>query len=76
MRSAKTDQPGHPPSLISIRCELNWVAKDPSFLHAGSEVSDQTEISLGAHAIFYFFLVGGRGGVLVGGGVYVERRLS
>ena len=34
---AKTDQPGHPPSLIS-----QWVAEDPVFLHADSEDSDQT----------------------------------
>ena len=31
-------QPGHAPSLISVRC-----AKDPGFLHADSEDSDQTE---------------------------------
>ena len=32
---AKTDQPGHPPSLISLCAQ--WVAKDPSFLYADSE---------------------------------------
>ena len=29
-----SDQPGHPPSLISLRCALNG---DPSFLHADSK---------------------------------------
>ena len=33
VRPAKTDQPGH---------RAYWVAKDPSFLHADSEDSDQT----------------------------------
>ena len=32
--SAQSDQ--------SLRCALNWVAKDPSFLQADSEDSDQT----------------------------------
>ena len=47
--SEDSDQPGHPPSLISLRCALNgtllcaqWVVKDPSFLHADSQDSDQT----------------------------------
>ena len=31
--SEDSDQPGHTPSLIS----LQWVAKDPSFLHADRE---------------------------------------
>ena len=39
--SEDSDQPGHPPSLISLRCCAQWVAKDPSFLHADSEDSDQ-----------------------------------
>ena len=29
-------------SLISLRCALSWVAKDPGFLHADSKDSDQT----------------------------------
>ena len=43
--SEDSDQPGHPPSLIrpvwseSSLC-AQWVAKDPSFLHAYSEDSD------------------------------------
>ena len=32
--SAQSDQ--------SLRCALNWVANDPSFLHADNEDSDQT----------------------------------
>ena len=33
------DQPGHPPSLIRSKSSLcaQWVAKDPSFLHADSK---------------------------------------
>ena len=39
-----SDQPGHPPSLIRETSPLcaQWVAKDPRFLHADSENSDQT----------------------------------
>ena len=40
--SEDSDQPGHPPSLIRVFVVLQWVAKDPSFLHADSEDSDQT----------------------------------
>ena len=40
--SEDTDQPEHPPSLISVYACTQWVAKDPSFLHADSEDSDQT----------------------------------
>ena len=41
--SEDSDQPVHPPSLIRVRCALTqWVANDPSFLHADSEDSDQT----------------------------------
>ena len=39
--SEESDQPGHPPSPESWLC-ASWVAKDPSFLHADSEDSDQT----------------------------------
>ena len=44
VRPAKTDsdQPGHPLSLIRVFACLQWVAEDPSFLHADSEESDQT----------------------------------
>ena len=42
MPSKDSDQPGHPPSLISLRCALNGVDIDPSFLHSDSEDSDQT----------------------------------
>ena len=55
--SEDSDQPGHPPSLIRVFACAQWVAKDPSFLHADSEDSDQTgrmqaaQSSLGAHAI-------------------------
>ena len=35
--SEDSNQPGPPPSLIT-----QWVAKDPSFLHADSEDSEQT----------------------------------
>ena len=34
--------PGRPPSLIESSLCTQWVAKDPSFLHADSEDSDQT----------------------------------
>ena len=37
-----SDQPGHPPSLISLRCVLSGYLKNPSFLHADREDSDQT----------------------------------
>ena len=40
--SEDSDQPGHPPSLIRVFACAQWVAKDPSFLHADSEGSDQT----------------------------------
>ena len=42
VRPAKTDQPGHPPSLIRVFVCAQWVSKDPSFLHTDSEDSDQT----------------------------------
>ena len=32
----------------------HWVAKDPTFLHADSEDSDQTERMLGAHSFCWF----------------------
>ena len=38
--SKDSDQPGHQPRLISLHC-AQWVAKDPSFLQADNEVSDQ-----------------------------------
>ena len=41
--SEDSDQPGHPPSLMRVFPCAQWVAKDPSFLHADSEDSDQTE---------------------------------
>ena len=40
--SEDSDQPGHLPSLISLRCALKGVARGPSFLCANSEDSDQT----------------------------------
>ena len=40
--SEDSDQPGHPPSLIRVFAVRLRVAKDPSFLHADSEDSDQT----------------------------------
>ena len=40
--SEDSDQPGHPTSLIGVFACAQWVAKDPSFLHAHSEDSDQT----------------------------------
>ena len=41
--SKNSDQPWHPPSLISLRCVLlKWVAKDLSFLFGDSEDSDRT----------------------------------
>ena len=38
--SEDSDQPVHQPSLIRVFAQ--WVAKDPSFLHADSQDSDQT----------------------------------
>ena len=40
--SEDLDQLGDPPSLIRFSTYVQWVAKDPSFLHADSEDSDQT----------------------------------
>ena len=40
--SEDSDQSGHPPSLIRVFACAQWVAEDPSFLHADSEDSDQT----------------------------------
>ena len=40
--SQVSDQPGHPPSLFKSSLCAQRVAKDPSFLHADSEDSDQT----------------------------------
>ena len=42
--SEDSDQPRRPPSLIRAYVGAQWVAKDPSFLHADSEGSDQTGI--------------------------------
>ena len=40
--SEDSDQPGHPPSLIRVFAVPQLAANDPSFLHTGSEDSDQT----------------------------------
>ena len=40
--SEDSDQPGHPSSLITVFACAQWVAKNPSFLHADREDSDQT----------------------------------
>ena len=40
--SEDADQPGHLPSLIRVVDVCSLVAKDPSFLQADSEDSDQT----------------------------------
>ena len=42
VRPAKTDQPGHLPSLIRVFALRSMGDKDPSFLHADCEDSDQT----------------------------------
>ena len=52
----KTDQPGHLPSLNRVFTCAQWVAKDPSFLHADSGDSDRADAqadlsSLCTHAI-------------------------
>ena len=39
--SKDSDQPEHLPSLIRVFACVQWVAKDPSFLHADSKDSDQ-----------------------------------
>ena len=57
--SEDSDQPGHPPSLIRVFACLQWVAEDPMFLHADSEVSDvQADLSLRwAHTHFVGFVM-------------------
>ena len=40
VRPVKTDQPGHPPSLIRVFAVRSMGAKDSRFLHADSEDSD------------------------------------
>ena len=40
--SEDSDQPGHPPSLSESSLCAQCIAKDPIFLHADSEDSDQT----------------------------------
>ena len=42
--SEGSEQPKHLPSLISVLLYAQWVAKDPSFLHADSEA--QADLSL------------------------------
>ena len=41
--SEDSDQPGYPPSLIRVFAVRALGAKDPHFLQADSEISDQTE---------------------------------
>ena len=50
--SEDSDQPGHPPSLISVFTCAHWVAKVAMFVHAESEGSDQTGR---AHMSFCWF---------------------
>ena len=59
--SEDLDQPRAWASAQSDQSSLctQWVAKDPSFLLADSEDSDQTEFSLGAHAILLVLSWGG-----------------
>ena len=58
--SKDSDQPGHPPSFEQSSLCAQWVAKDPSFLHADSKDSDQAGrmprqiTSLGAHSLCWF----------------------
>ena len=40
--SEDSDQPGHPPCEQSFLLCALWIAKNPSFIHADSEDSDQT----------------------------------
>ena len=42
--SEDSDQPGPPPVWSESSLCAQWVAKDPSFLHADSEDSDQTGV--------------------------------
>ena len=59
--SFDSDQPGHPPSLFRVFACAQWVAKDPSFLHADSEdwsdlADAQADLSLRwAHMPFCWF---------------------
>ena len=59
--SEDSDQPGHPPSLISLLC-TQWSVKDPRYLHADSEYSDKTgwmprliSVFTGSHKSFCWF---------------------
>ena len=59
--SKDSDQPGLPPRLIRVFACAQWVAKDPSFLHADSEdwpdwADAQADLSLSwAHMTFCWF---------------------
>ena len=58
--SEDSDQPGHPPSLSESSLCAQWVAKDPSFLHADSEdwADAQADLSLRwAHTHFVGFVM-------------------
>ena len=51
------DQPGHPPSLIRVFACIQWVATDPRFLRADSELwSDRVyaQINLSLHLAGHF----------------------
>ena len=61
MRPAKTDQPGHPPSLISLRCALNgWLRTQAFFMRTAKNLirlggcPGWSESSLGAHSFYWF----------------------
>ena len=61
-----SDQLGHSPSLISLRCMLNRQLKDPRFLYVDGEESDRlgrcpgsSQSLLGARVILLVLLCGG-----------------
>ena len=54
--SKDSDQPAHARNLIRVFACVQWVAKDPSFLHADSEDSDQTGRMRTGHFVGFVML--------------------
>ena len=57
--SEDSDQPWHPPSLISLRCALNGYLRSVKTLIRLGRCPDWSESSLGAHAISLVLSWGG-----------------
>ena len=61
--SEDSDQPGHPPSLISLRCALSGQLRTPAFFMRTAKTlirlsgcPDWSESSLGAHSFCWFVM--------------------